>query len=379
MRHKPLLHFLLFRKASETKSLYFLITLKTFALSLISIFIPIFLYELGYPLREIALFFLIYSLCAFFFVFAAGYLFNKIGVKFGMLIGTFFIVAAYLCLAFVLTNHFLFYLSPILMGGYLGIFWVNFHTDMADNLKRKNLAEGIGLLNVFSSFVAAAAPIIGAFIASVNFPVLFIISSCLIFISTIPLFLSKGVKEKNNFDIKETLSLINSRRFFAGLGVGGETVVAYFFWPIFLFLILGIENVGWVTSLSLIVSAIFILFMAKVIEKKGANKVLKTGVIINTIHWPFRLLSFLAAPFHVIYSFLETISKMPFTVKTYKVGKKGREINAIAAREMTLHLGRTVGCILFFFFPSFVFIFIAATIFSFIQIFFAFEKEGKKI
>jgi len=375
MRHKHLFHFLLFRKFKETKSLYFLIALKTFALSLISIFVPIFLYKIGYSLNSIMLFFLIFSLCAFFSVFAGGFLFNKIGVKKSMLIGNLLLIVNYLLLAFIKVKPSFFYLAPIVFGAYQGIFWVNFHTDMADNLKRKKFADGIGALNIIASLVAAIAPFIGALIASVNFSTLFIISAVLIFVSIIPLFFSKGVREKGNFNIKEMFSLVNPKRFVAGIGVGGEYAIAYFVWPVFLFLLVGLKEIGWLTTILMVISAIFIILITKWIDKKGPNKVMKAGTLINTAHWPFRIIPGLAVVWYLGYSFLETFSKMPYTIKTYCVGKKGREINAIASREMTMMLGRIIAGVAIFMVPSFIFAFIIATVFSIMQFPFAFEKE----
>ncbi|UCD20514.1 MAG: MFS transporter [archaeon] len=374
VHHKHFFHFLIFRRFTEIKALYSVVFLKSFAMSLISIFIPVYLYLLGYGLGQIAVFFLIYSALATIFVFVAGHSVKKIGIKATILIANILNICGYLALAFLRYNPMFFYLAAVLLGAFLTLFWVPFHTDMADNLKRKKMAQGFGTLNIVSVLAAAVAPLIGSLIASVSFFTLFIISALIILISIVPLFFAKGTKEKATFNVKETFSHFTWRRFLGGIGFGGEHLTFYAYWPLFLFLIISIKGLGLVTTIMFITSGFFIYFISKVIDKKGPNKVMRPWIIVNTIAWPFRLIKFLAIPFHITYAFLEGLTKLPYNVKTYKVGKRGREINAIAFREICIQLGRVIACIPIIIFPTFVTAFIAAAGFSFIQVFYSYEK-----
>jgi len=372
--HHHYFHFLLSRKISETKALYSVIFLKTLAVSLISIFIPVYLYLQGYNLSQMAIFFLIYSITAFIFVYVAGKSVKRIGIKKSILIANFLHILGYLALAFIPQANYLFYVAAVILGAFLTLFWVPFHVDMADNLKRKDIAGGVGTMNIVVSLVAALAPFTGALIASVSFFTLFIISSVLILISSIPLFFAKGIKERDSFSIKETLSYVNYKRVTAGIGFGGEHLIAGIFWPLFLYLILNLKGLGLVTTIMLIASAIFVFFIAKIVKKAGVNRILRPATIVNVIHWPLRLIKSLAIPLHVIYAFIEDLTKYPYNIKSYMVGKQGKEINAIALREFLIQIGRAIACIPMIFFPSFTMAFICATIFAGIQFFYSFEK-----
>ena len=73
-------HFFYFLRNRELNELYFSIAIKSFAVALISVFIPIYFYQVGYPLSYIFLFYAIWSLTHAVLSIPAA----KISAKFGL-------------------------------------------------------------------------------------------------------------------------------------------------------------------------------------------------------------------------------------------------------------------------------------------------------
>ena len=91
----PHFHFLRNRELNE---LYTSIAIRAFAISLIGIFIPIFLYQLNYSFSQIFLFFGLIALFNLIFLFPSAKFASKYGLKHGMLLSIPFLIVFFLLL-----------------------------------------------------------------------------------------------------------------------------------------------------------------------------------------------------------------------------------------------------------------------------------------
>ena len=79
----------------QVKELFVSTTLVNFALAMVIIFEPIYLYKIGYNLQHIMLFYLIVYLVYFFIIPFGGKFSRKFGYEIGLLVGTFLYIAFY--------------------------------------------------------------------------------------------------------------------------------------------------------------------------------------------------------------------------------------------------------------------------------------------
>ena len=110
----------------QVKELFIFTTLINLALALVMIFEPIYLYQIGYSLNDIMLFYLIvYAL--YFFIIPLGAKFaRRYGYEIAMLIGSIFFIIFYVSLFFIAKYPILFYITPFIFAVqkmfYLGFF-----------------------------------------------------------------------------------------------------------------------------------------------------------------------------------------------------------------------------------------------------------------
>ncbi len=359
-------HYLFNRELNE---LYVSIAIRSFALSLIGLFVPIYLYKIGFSLSYIALFYLILFGVFTLFAFPTAKLCSKIGIKHTMLISIPLTIAGYLLLNLVPTYGWLFWLVPILFGICVITFWLGFHIDFSRFSQRKFRTEQIGVQNILCSIVAAMGPILGALIIIFfGFTVLFITGSALLFVSIIPLFLSKELFPSHNFSFKRFNKQIKISEGLSFMGAAIEQSVASYLWPLFLFIILdSFLDIGIIFTITLFLSLISTVYISKVSDKKSKKPVLKLGVALNSFGWIIRLF-FRSVVFITgitfFYGVSATMMGLPFAAITYDNTNKRNRLEYLTFREICFGLGRLVLFSLFFIFISFKLSFVLAALAS---------------
>ena len=197
-------------KKQETKQVYvhnFLINLSS---ALLSIFIPIYMLELGYPVAE-ALGFLIFLYIILGFSCNVGRtLSDKIGVKKTVLIGMAFQAIFFLMLLSMKDMLWNFFLLGLVYGIGAGIYWQSILSLFSSNSEKKQEGKQTGSLLISQLIGRLFAPIISALlIVFINFEFVTWIAMGLFVTSAIPLYMSKDVKIKSKAKISEIYSLKN--------------------------------------------------------------------------------------------------------------------------------------------------------------------------
>jgi len=282
-RHYRLLHFTLKRNLSEV---YLTIFLKTFALSLVGLFVPIYLLrEVGISFPE----FIIYLIIAFIFV-LIGYL---VGAVIGSYIGIRKLIAV--SVPFYIVFYFLLYnlqnfsipinFLAIIIGLGDGIFWLAYNIDFAKFSDKKHRGEEVKFWFVFASLLGILGPFIGGFILSyLNFDILFLLVIVLISLSAVPLLNSKDVVIKYRFSLKDIFrkeNFDNAHRFTVQ---GIRLLVNGIFWPIFVFYIIPKYYItGIVFASAAFFSSIAVWFIGNEVDKLNRNLFSDFSSMINGI------------------------------------------------------------------------------------------------
>ncbi|KKS13624.1 MAG: Major facilitator superfamily, partial [Candidatus Magasanikbacteria bacterium GW2011_GWA2_41_55] len=152
--------------------------LMNLAESMISIFVPIYLYYLHYSVTQILFFFFLSSLGSVVLALPAAKMVAKLGAKHSILFSTPFLIIYYLGLYLLEATPWLFYLLPLFLT--LRCLFYNFGFDLnfVDHLDRRRVGKLLSSLATFSIFGAILSPLVaGLIIAFSGFVAVFLIGS----------------------------------------------------------------------------------------------------------------------------------------------------------------------------------------------------------
>ena len=338
-------HFFYFFANKELNELYASIALRSFALSMIGIFIPIYLLTLGYALEQVYLLYIVAYAAHAILAIPAGYFSSRFGFKHAILASILPSILFYYLLYSLPKYEWSLILLGILFGGYNALFWVGYHADFSKSSKKKKRGSEIGTSMIIQSLVTASGPFIGGMIIVYgNFQILLFTVSIIFLLSGLPLLLTKDVHEKNKFQISKIFKDKSIRETIGMIAKGTEGSVAFLIWPIFIYSVIfvnGAKELGFVTSLTLIASFLATYIVGKQTDKKE-RAVLHTGSILNTIIWSVRTVVttvVFVTLSNIFYGFSRMMIIIPFDSKSYSNAVKKNITEYTVFREFTINLG----------------------------------------
>jgi len=352
-------HFFHFLKNRELDELYANIAIRAFAFALTGVFIPIYLYQLGYSFTAIFFFYCLLGLTAAISSLVSAKIFSRLGLKHCMLISIPFLII-FFALLYTLGNfRWPLILLSLIYGISEAFFWVPYHIDFTKFSDKKQRGMQVGFSKIVASVFAAMGPGIGGLIlAFFGFHVLFITVAIFLIGSIIPLFLTKEIHQPFHFSLKEFFRGQKLRDILAFLGHGAEMRLGWVVWPLFIFLfILGRKYIflGIVSSLTLLSGVISIFFAGKLSDMKGRKDTLKIGAVTNAGIWIIK--SFIITPLQVIitdifYGATQAMMHVPFDTISYDKALKRNLTRMILQREFYIHLGALLMFLILIIFAS---------------------------
>jgi len=361
-------HFFQYFAHRSVDEIYYSVGLRRFAIQLIGLYEPIFLYTLFNKNLSFVLFF--FSAILFGHSFLAplgGKLMAKIGIKRSMLFSIPFLMAYYLLLFFSDKVFFLIFLAPIMAAICRIMFLPAFHADFARLSTRKNRGKQLGVMNIITLLASVVGPLLGAFLLiRFGFPTLFIVVVILFFSSAIPLAMSLETKPRYSDTYQSIWKLATKkgwRKKSASLVLYGmESGANIVYWPLFLFILaIGYSQLGMISSISLVFSLAIILYTARITDKFNKIKVFRSGCYIAAVG--NFLKTFVRVPLsaigaQVLFQVGDTLDTTPLTAHIYdKTQKEKLHVGRfIVFREAIQNLGTAliylIGGIVFLFVPS---------------------------
>ena len=294
----------------------------------------------------IFLFYIIQSLAHITFAIPAAKISARYGIKHAMLFSIPFLII-FFCLLYSLdVYHWPLPALSVFAGLSTALFWIPYHIDFAKFSDRKNRGKQIGFSGIVASLFSIAGPILGAILLTfVGFKVLFLIVSALLFVSIIPLFMSKEVHEPIGFSLRGFFEGQKTKDVLSFLGHGIENKMSGIVWPLFVFIFIFGEkytSLGLVASLTTGIAFVSTIFIGKYSDLRR-KAVLKTGSIFNSVVWVAR--SFIVTPIQVFitdafYGMSNMAMHIPFDAINYdKADKNSSVAKVILEREIYHHVG----------------------------------------
>ena len=334
--------------------LYSVMGIRGFAISMVQLFLPIYIYLLRNSIADVLLFFLFTCLSLIIFFPLAGYIASRVGNMHMALIsaplGIIFFMAIYFF------NPLEIGLIPlgILLGAFDSFFWVFFHGDFSKFSDKKIISKEVGGWRLFYGAAHIVGPFVGgAIIAFFSFHILFLLVAILLLIAPFPLLFTKDVKQKTKFSFNELFSREHLRSAPAYIGHGAAVGSTMMVWPLFLFFI--IPDFFEIGSMSLAINILNILVVVLVglyAARIGKKRLVRLGGLLFGISIAVR--AFVRLPIQAFAAWAFGGISFPMAIipmegMTYSRAKRENIMELFSFREWMLSIGRMLMIAILFF------------------------------
>lgn len=286
-------HFSLF-KNKEIDSLYFTSALVCFGEGLVSIFIPIYFWKLGFPLWKIIFFFFLNSSYFITLSFLLLPILRRLSDKMMMFLSIPFIILHFWGLGIISDQPWLFYILPGIWALAMLFYNVGYHIDFTCSSDDSCLGKEVGLSHTINLLVQFSAPALGGVLISLaGFQNSFFYCTLILLLAILPLFFFPKRKISSSLNSKTIFSYLNDKNIFfyhmSAVGYAAETNLSGIIWALFLFLSVGdIEKFGGIVSLGLLAGAVINFLVGYFSDKGERRRILSISAILYSFVWFLR-------------------------------------------------------------------------------------------
>ncbi len=300
-----------FPKLEESPALYATNTIKGFALSLVGIFIPVYIYTLENKpiiysdshINSVGWVLIYYLITGITLLISSSELTNSIfgflTMKNSIFISTILQSIMLLSLSLADKYFYLIFLAGILTGLESFLYWIPYHTlfiRKSRNKEKGHFGNTVATRILLGKLARTIGPIMGGFIISIySFNLLFFIGILLLSLSSIPVLVSVDESKHGKHNVwhifKKYISRKELRKKSVAMAANGiEDIIYATMWPILLFVALkSFSKLGTLVSISIFISSLTVVLVGKFIDKHGVRKVLKIGLTIDSLLYVFRM------------------------------------------------------------------------------------------
>ncbi|MFH2028907.1 MAG: MFS transporter [Nanoarchaeota archaeon] len=349
-----------FFRNKEMNQFYIAIAIMSFGEALISIFVPIYFFKLGYNIPEIIGFYFINSLSFVLLSFFGAKIVSKIGINHSILASIPFLIAYYIGLKFISSQPTLFFILPIILAINMIFYNYGYHLNFVTNANKKEIGKEMSFMRAASMVMYTIAPFIGGILAYYNFALLYLAGSIIVILAAIPLIMTKDKSKRLRFSSKDIFKSIFSKKdkgtilSFAGYAI--ESIIGRIIWPIFLIIILfTTEKTGFTIMLSTLLSIMVFYLIGYLTDTYNKMKLLKIGTLLYSIGWLIRIFADSFYKIIIVDSYkniTEKILGIPWGAHCYELADKKGQFRFIVTREIVFNLTRV------FFLPILIAVFI---------------------
>jgi MFS family permease len=355
----------LYNPNKKLSNLYVFGLLRHIAVTLITLFSPIYIFKIfsgrGFGVATsliiVLLFYGVILLTKLVAFVVAENLSQKIGFK-GMIKLSVVPYILNVISLVLLSKSDVFLVSAAIFGGLQAAFyWWGYHCYFVKSGSLRHFGESLGEVNFLNTLVSILAPLVGAVLVQYfGFPILFIFA--IIFILASMLFLGEGSGDRQKGDVylKDVFNLmkVHYRSSLSYLGISIEAVYFILVWPIFLLLTFGrVLDLGIVVSMASFLASIFSILIGRRIDNKGETGVLGLGSSLLSISWWIRLFGSGISFYIIAESFANFGGQMQgvsLNELTYKKAYESNDMSsAILFREVSLIFGGLIFIVLMIF------------------------------
>jgi MFS family permease len=310
----------------ELSELYATQMLRSLSVSLVGLFVPIYLYKSGYSIAAICGMFLAWTVIRPLWLYVGARLIGWYGPKHAMAIAV-IVQIGYLALILTINDlHWPLWLVGIVGSFCYGVYLLAFDVDFSKIKHTEHGGKEISYMQMFERFGAILGPIIGGLIATFIDPRYTIAIAIIVLgASLIPIFLSaEPVRQHQIILVKGFPWRRHSRDFVAISAFNLENIVSITVWPLFLGVFVLLNNtyaaLGIIAAISTAVAFLAIFTIGKLIDKQHGKRLLDIGAVTNAfLHLvrPFIALPAQALAVNIVNEPVTAMYRMPFLKGLY--------------------------------------------------------------
>ena len=329
-----------------------MMSLNSFAMAFVSVFIPIYLLQLGYSFQMVMVWMIIHHstllLCAFITI----YISNRIGLVHSLHIRFILLLIYFLLLLFALEDTpTLFYVIPVLTGAEAAFYWMPLNILFIRNTKEADMGRSMSKFFVIPKALSMLSPLFGALIAIYfGFTSLFALAMFLLFFTFLPVFSLRSEKTNFIFSRQRVGEIFkNNKQYFFPEIIDNLAEDAMALWSIFIYLkLISTLQVGIIGTITSVAALFFTLTIGKLTDNWDKHKLLRIGAVLVSVVWflnftigeffPNQWLFYLATIFATLSL---KIFLVPYSSLMYNRARKD-DAQFIVLREIPTVLGRII-------------------------------------
>ncbi len=283
-------------------------TLRTFALSMVSVFIAVYLYKSGYSLSLVMLFFAFYYVVRIIVSYPFAHLVAWVGPKRGTLLSNLLYVPALLLLALIPQYDGI----ALVVGGIfqalsVTLYDISYMTGFSKIKSDEHSGKELGYMHMLELVARGVSPVLGGMIAFAFGPQVTLVTASIVFtLAAMPLFFSpEPVRTRQSITFRGIPWRTIRPDMISELGVGTDYVTTGIVWSLFLTVIIfpSVDNaiyaeLGVLSSITLLVGIGAARVFGVIIDSRKGGDLLKVGIIANSCTHIARI--FAATPFGVV-------------------------------------------------------------------------------
>ena len=339
--------------SSQVKELYLSALLQNLALSMLLLFEPIYLWQQGFGIRGILLFFLgVYVAYVFLMPVGANFATN-FGYHRSMVISTMFQVTYYASLYLIVNSIWWALPASLLYALQKSFYWPAYHADFARYSDSTEEGKEISGLSVVLSLVYILGPLLaGVVLLYSSWFWFFVFSSFILLVSNVPLLLNKEIFTPRYFPYVAALCRLFSKEWrwplFTYLGFG-EELVAMVLWPVYINLMVpDYAELGLLVSFSTLFMAVATLYTGRLTDIYDKHRLLRFFSLSYVFAWLGRIL--VSSPITIWLNDAwartnKNVLMVPLTAITYEKAKKASVMDTVVFFEMGLAVGKILAAV----------------------------------
>ncbi len=301
-------HYWRYVSFSEVAELYASRTLRTLAVSMVSVFIGVYLYQNGYNLTFIMGYFATYFLYRSMLTIPFAFVVAKLGPKRSTLLSNFLYVPALLMLV-ELPQYGIWALAggAFFQGMSVALYDMSYLVSFSKVKNDENAGKELGYMHMLEQLAKGLSPVIGGFIAYFIHPQATLFFASMVFgLAALPLFFSPdSVKANQRITYYGLPWRKLSGVITAELAIGFDFIASGVLWSLFVALsVFGVGSnaiyaeLGVLVSVTVFVGIITARLFGMLVDRRRGNELLTTGVVANSLTHISRI--FVVTPFSVL-------------------------------------------------------------------------------
>ncbi len=275
---------------NELSEIYMTMVLRSLALSMTGIFVPIYMYRLDYSVPAILSVFAFYFSFRIILDFAAAFTSARIGPKHTLVIGQMLQIASSALFLTLPQHNWPMFLLGGVWGAAASFFFIPFHIDFSKIRHKKNAGKEIGFEQIMEKVGFVLGPVVGGVVATLlGSQYIFLVSIVLLIGGLWPLFQTREpvrIRQKLDFRYFPVHHITKHMPSYIGLNV--ENTLCLMMWPLFLGMFVISDSgvfakVGIISSISVAISLLSTHAVGRTADNDKGRSLLRFAASTNAV------------------------------------------------------------------------------------------------